>query len=65
MINVVPSNVTLTSQITLLPVKAHAVQLTFERNKLVFKASLRVNTLPASRFIYPLMRQNSAHTSNW
>jgi hypothetical protein len=43
MINVVPSNVTLTSEITLLPVKVHDVQLSFEKSNLVFQASLRVS----------------------
>ncbi|KAF8236293.1 L-ascorbate oxidase [Tricholoma matsutake] len=42
MINLVPGNVTLTPPITLLPVKVQDVQLTFERNTLVFKASLRL-----------------------
>lgn len=42
MINVVPHGVSLTDEITLLPAKVHDVQLTFERNKLVFKSSLRV-----------------------
>ncbi|KAF8220567.1 hypothetical protein L208DRAFT_1333081 [Tricholoma matsutake] len=41
-INLVPGNVTLTPPIMLLPVKVQDVQLTFEQNMLVFKASLHL-----------------------
>ncbi|KAF5381072.1 hypothetical protein D9615_004174 [Tricholomella constricta] len=42
MINVVPHGVVLTNEITLLPAKVHDVQLTFEREKFVFKAAFRL-----------------------
>lgn len=42
MIHTVPSNVQLTDEIQLLPQKVHDVQLTFEKNQLVFKASFRL-----------------------
>ncbi|KAF8224178.1 hypothetical protein L208DRAFT_1513346 [Tricholoma matsutake] len=42
MINLVLGNVTLTPPITLLPLKVQDVQLTFEWNTLVFKASLHL-----------------------
>ncbi|RDB21102.1 hypothetical protein Hypma_011861 [Hypsizygus marmoreus] len=42
MINVVPHGVVLTDEITLIPAKVHDAQLTFEREKFVFKAGLRL-----------------------
>ncbi|KAF8660614.1 hypothetical protein AX16_001593 [Volvariella volvacea WC 439] len=57
MINTVPSNVNLTEDIALLPVKVSNVLLTIERDQLVFKASLRLSqqlndtTTPRSRNI--------------
>jgi len=42
MINVVPSNVSLTDEITLLPAKLDDTQLTIEKNQLVFKTALRL-----------------------
>jgi len=42
MLDVVPNGVTLTDEITLLPAKVTAAQLTFEKGNLVFKASFRV-----------------------
>lgn len=42
MFNTVPHGVSLTEEITLLPAKAEGVQLTIERDRLVFKAGLRV-----------------------
>ena len=42
MINVVPNGVLLTEEITLLPAKVSNVQLTFERQKFVFKVDFRV-----------------------
>lgn len=42
MLNTVPSNVNLTDEITLLPVKVKNAYLAFEQSQLVFKASLRV-----------------------
>lgn len=45
MLNVIPHGVTLTDEIKLLPAKVHDVQLSFERSKFVFKASLRVSGL--------------------
>ncbi|KAF8635531.1 hypothetical protein AX17_003914 [Amanita inopinata Kibby_2008] len=48
MLNTVPHGVTLTDEIQLIPAKVHDVQLTIERNNLVFKASLRL-TQPANQ----------------
>ncbi|KAG6916604.1 hypothetical protein DXG01_006161 [Tephrocybe rancida] len=42
MVNVVAHGVTLTDEITVLTAKVHDVQLTFERNAFVFKASFRL-----------------------
>lgn len=42
MINVVPSNVQLSEEITMLPVKVTNVGLTIDGDVLVFKATLRV-----------------------
>jgi hypothetical protein len=42
MLNTVPRDVTLTEEITLLPVKVYNVGLTIDRQKLVFKVSLRL-----------------------
>ncbi|EAU88828.2 hypothetical protein CC1G_01201 [Coprinopsis cinerea okayama7 len=42
MLNVVPSNVVLTEEITMLPVKVTDAHLTIENEQLVFKASLRI-----------------------
>ncbi|KAJ3550967.1 hypothetical protein NMY22_g97 [Coprinellus aureogranulatus] len=42
MLNLVPSGVTLTEEITMLPAKVSSAQLTIERDKLVFKTSLRL-----------------------
>jgi hypothetical protein len=42
MLNLVPSGVTLTDEITMLPAKVSTAQLTIERGILVFKTSLRV-----------------------
>ncbi|KAF9053046.1 L-ascorbate oxidase [Panaeolus papilionaceus] len=42
MIDVVPKDVTLTDEITLLPVKVNYAQLVFEKGQLVFKTSLRL-----------------------
>ncbi|KAF8891279.1 heme peroxidase [Infundibulicybe gibba] len=47
MINTVASNVTLGSEITLLPAKVQGAQLVIEKGQLVFKASLRL-TQPAN-----------------
>jgi len=47
MIDTVPRGVTLTDEITLLPAKVTAAQLTFEKDKLVFKTSFRL-TQPGS-----------------
>jgi hypothetical protein len=48
MLDTVPAGVTLTDEITLLPAKVNGVQLSIEKQKLVFKASLRVNTTSSS-----------------
>lgn len=48
MIDVVPHNVTLTDEITLLPAKVNNAQLTFEKNQMVFKSTFRVR--PVSVF---------------
>ncbi|PPQ93259.1 hypothetical protein CVT25_015257 [Psilocybe cyanescens] len=42
MLDTVPKSVTLTDEITLLPTKVTASQLTFERNQLVYKTSFRL-----------------------
>lgn len=42
MLNTVPHGVSLTEEIKLLPGKVWGVQLTIERDQLVFKANLRV-----------------------
>jgi hypothetical protein len=42
MFDTVASNVTLSGEVTLLPAKVTAAQLTFENNKFVFKSSFRV-----------------------
>ncbi|EKM82462.1 hypothetical protein AGABI1DRAFT_111078 [Agaricus bisporus var. burnettii JB137-S8] len=42
MINTVAHGVSLTDEITMIPAKVHDVQLTIERNQLVFKSSLRL-----------------------
>lgn len=42
MLDTVPADVTLTDEITLLPAKVKGVQLSIEKQKLVFKASLRL-----------------------
>ncbi|KAF8969621.1 L-ascorbate oxidase [Flammula alnicola] len=42
MLNTVPTGVTLTDEITLLPAKVSAAQLTFEKNQLVFKSTFRL-----------------------
>ncbi|KIK08790.1 hypothetical protein K443DRAFT_672308 [Laccaria amethystina LaAM-08-1] len=42
MLDTVPAGVTLTDEITLLPAKVNGVQLSIEKQKLVFKASLRL-----------------------
>ncbi|KAF8163594.1 L-ascorbate oxidase [Crassisporium funariophilum] len=42
MLDTVPKDVTLTDEITLLPAKVNGGQLSFEKNQLVFKASLRL-----------------------
>ncbi|KAH9483912.1 WSC domain-containing protein [Psilocybe cubensis] len=42
MLDTVPKGVTLTDEITLLPAKVTASQLTFERNQLVYKTSFRL-----------------------
>lgn len=49
MINTVPSNVTLTNEIALIPAKVSAVQLTVENNQMVLRASLRVSCLTSNR----------------
>lgn len=51
MLNTVPSNVQLTDEITLLPVKVKGGNLAFEQSQLVFKASLRVCSFSLSPFI--------------
>lgn len=43
MLDTVQTGVTLTDEITLLPAKVAAAQLTFEKNQLVFKSTFRVN----------------------
>lgn len=48
MINTVPSNVTLTNEIALIPAKVSAVQLTVENNQMVLRASLRVSCLTSN-----------------
>jgi hypothetical protein len=55
MINTVPSNVSLTQEIILLPVKVHDVQLTFERSKFVFKASLRVSATGTACYMHNIV----------
>lgn len=45
MIDVVPQNVTLTDEITLLPAKVNNAQLTFEKNQMVFKSTFRVRPI--------------------
>ncbi|KAF9014093.1 L-ascorbate oxidase [Cyathus striatus] len=50
MIEVVPHGVTLTDEITLLPAKAKDVDLTIEKNQLVFKATLRL-TQPTNQTV--------------
>lgn len=42
MLDVVPQNVTLTDEITLLPAKVNNAQLTFQKNQLVFKSTFRL-----------------------
>lgn len=46
MLDVVPQNVTLTDEITLLPAKVNNAQLTFEKNQMVFKSTFRVRLIP-------------------
>ena len=48
MLNLVPSGVTLTDEITMLPAKVSIAQMTIERGILVFKTSLRVSSIYAS-----------------
>lgn len=43
MLNLVPSGVSLTEEITMLPAKVASAQLTIERGKLIFKTALRVS----------------------
>ena len=42
MLNVVPTSVNLTDEITLLPAKVTYAQLTFEKQQFVFKTNFRV-----------------------
>jgi hypothetical protein len=44
MLDTVQTGVTLTDEITLLPAKVAAAQLTFEKNQLVFKSTFRVSS---------------------
>lgn len=46
MLEVVPKGVTFSDEITLLPAKVTAAQLTFEQNQMVFKTNFRVCVLP-------------------
>lgn len=52
MFDTVASNVTLSSEVTLLPAKVNAAQLTFENKQLVFKASFRVRFFFVSQAIF-------------
>ena len=45
MLNTVPRGVTLTDEITLLPEKVTHTRLTIEKEKLVFKTTLRVGAI--------------------
>jgi hypothetical protein len=46
MINTVPHGVSLTEEIALIPAKVSDVQLTVEKNQLVFKTNFRVRYVP-------------------
>lgn len=54
MFDTVASDVTLSSEVTLLPAKVTAAQLTFENKKLVFKSSFRVSFLVSREILVVL-----------
>lgn len=52
MLDTVQTGVTLTDEITLLPAKVAAAQLTFEKNQMIFKSTFRVRApCPSSTFL--------------